>query len=89
LWSLSASSSSYESYEVSSYFIQHLVDEMVMPMQSSADTTSLLGGDSPSNHVVLQPIHPVVDEVVMSMKSSVDPTLLLESVKSTKVVTSM
>jgi hypothetical protein len=58
-----------------------LVDEVVMPMQSSVDPTPLLGGDVPLDHVVSQPIQPVVEEVVVSMQSLVDPTLLLESVR--------
>jgi hypothetical protein len=70
LWSLSASSSDSESSEVSSQSIQPLVDEVVMPMQSSVDPTPLLGGDAPSDHVVSQPIQPVVEEVVMPMQSS-------------------
>jgi hypothetical protein len=86
LWSLSTSSSDSE---VSSQSIQPLVEKLVMPMQSSADPTPLLGGEVPLDHVVSQPIHPLVEKVVTSMQSSADPTLLLGSVESTKVVTLM
>jgi hypothetical protein len=85
-WSLSEGPSSSESSSVSQQSIQSLVDEVVMLMQSSVDTTLILGGDASLDHVVSHPIQPVVEEVVMSMQSSVDPTLLLESDKSTKVV---
>jgi hypothetical protein len=57
LWSLSASSSDSESFEVSSQSIQPLVEKVVMPMQSSTDPTPLLGGEVPLDHVVSQPIH--------------------------------
>jgi hypothetical protein len=53
--------------------IQPVVEEVVMPMQSSADPTLLLESVEST-------------KVVMPMQSSVDPTLLLESVESTKVV---
>jgi hypothetical protein len=60
-------------------------------MQSSVDPTPLLGGEVPLDHVVSQPMQPLVEKVVMSSSIFlVDPTILLvESVKSTKVVTSM
>jgi hypothetical protein len=58
-------------------------------MQSSADTTPVLGSDASLDHVVSHPIQPMVEEVVMSMQSSVDPTLLLESDKSKEVTLSM
>jgi hypothetical protein len=66
-----------------------LVNEVVMPMQSSVDPTPILGGEVPLDHVVSQPIQPLVEKLVTPMQSSVDPTLLLESFESTKVVTSM
>jgi hypothetical protein len=86
---MSARSFDSESSSVSPQSIHPLVDEVVMPMESSANPTPLLGVDVPSDHVVLLPIQPLVEEVVEPMKSSVNPTLLLESVESTKVVTSM
>ena len=55
-------------------------------MQSSYDTTLILGGDASIDHVVSHPIQLVSKEVVASMQSSVDPTLLLESDKSKEVV---
>jgi hypothetical protein len=76
LWSLSASSYDSKSSHVSSQSIQPLVEKVVMPMQSSADPTPLLGGDVPLDHVVPQPIHPLVAKVVMPMQSSADPTPL-------------
>jgi hypothetical protein len=89
LWSMSTISSNSDSFEVSSQPIQLVVKKLVVLMQSLSDPTPFWGGDAPSYHVVLQPIHPVVEVVVMPMQSSTDPTLLLESVKCTKVVTSM
>jgi hypothetical protein len=77
LWSLSASSSNYESSEVSSQSIQPLVEKVITLMQSSDDPTPLLGGEVPLDHVVLQPIQPLVTKVVMPMQSSTDPTPLL------------
>jgi hypothetical protein len=77
LWSLSASSSDSESSWVSSQSIQPLVEKVVMPMQSSADTTPLLRGEVPLDLVVSHPIQPLVEKVVMSMQSSTDPTPLL------------
>jgi hypothetical protein len=58
-------------------------------MQSSADTTPILGGDASLDLVVSHPIQPMVEEVVVSMQSSVDPTLLLESDKSKEVTLPM
>jgi hypothetical protein len=52
LWSLSASSSDYESSKVSSQYIQPLVEKVVMLMQSLVDPTPLLGGEAPLDHVV-------------------------------------
>jgi hypothetical protein len=52
LWSLSTIFCDSKSSEVSSQFIQPLFDEVVMLMQSSANPTSLLGGDAPLYHVV-------------------------------------
>jgi hypothetical protein len=66
-----------------------LVDEVVVPMQSSVYPTPIFGGDVPSDHVVLQPIQLVVEKVATLMKSSLDPTLLLGSIDSTKVFTVM
>jgi hypothetical protein len=86
---MSVRSSNFESSSVSLQSVHPLVDEVVMSMQYSADTTPLLGGNAPSYHVVSQPIQPLVEEVVVPIQSSIDPTLLLESVDSTKVVTLM
>jgi hypothetical protein len=88
-WSLSEGPSSSESSSVSQQPIQSLVDEVVMSMQYSVDTTLILGGDASLDHVVSHPIQPMVEEVVMPMQSLVDPTLLLESDESTKVVSLM
>jgi hypothetical protein len=66
-----------------------VVEKVVMLMQSLTNPTSLLGGDAPPYHVVLQPIQLVVEEVVVPMQSLAYPTLLLESVDSTKVVMPM
>jgi hypothetical protein len=77
LWSMYASSSNYESSEVSSQPIHLLVDEVVMSLQSSANPTPILRGDMPVDHVVSQPIQPVVKKVVMLMQSSIDPTPFL------------
>jgi hypothetical protein len=82
---------SYDSYfsEFSSQSISPLVGEVVMRMQCSSDSTPLLGGYVPSEHVVSHPIQPVVEEVFVLMKSSSNPTLLLESFDSTKLITPM
>jgi hypothetical protein len=77
LWSMSTSSYDSMSSLVPSQSFHPLVDEVVVPMQSSADPTPLFGGDAPLDHVFLHFIHPVVEEVVVSMQSSVDPTPLL------------
>jgi hypothetical protein len=63
-----------------------LVDEVVMPMESLADTNLILGGDVSLDHVFSHPIQLVVEQVVTPMQSSVDPTLLLESDQSYEVV---
>jgi hypothetical protein len=42
-----------ESSSISPQSIHLLVDEVVMPMQYSANPTPLLGGDTPLDHVVL------------------------------------
>jgi hypothetical protein len=76
VYSLSKIPSSYESSLVSQQSIQSLVEEVVVPMQSSIDPTFFLESDEST-------------KVVLSMKSSVNPTLLLESNESTKVVSSM
>jgi hypothetical protein len=68
---------------------QYLVDEVVVSMQSSADSTLVFGGDASLDHVLSHHIQPMVEEVVMLMKSLVDPTLLLESEKSKEVTLSM
>jgi hypothetical protein len=83
--SLSDSPLGSESSLVSQNSNPYLVDTMVMSMQSSTDTTLLLGGDVSLDHVVLHPIQPTIEEVVMSMQSSTNPTLLLESDKSKEV----
>jgi hypothetical protein len=77
LWSLSASSSDSEYFEVSSQSIQPLVEKVVIPMQSSVDPTPLLEGEVPLDLVVSHPIQPLVEKVVMLMQSSTDPTSLL------------
>jgi hypothetical protein len=71
------------------HVVSHHVQPAVVPMQSSADTTPVLGSDVSLDHVVSHPIQPTVEEVVVSMQSSVDPTLLLESDKSKEVTLSM
>jgi hypothetical protein len=58
-------------------------------MQSSADTTLVLGGDVYLYRVVLHIIQQLVEEVVVLMQSLANPTLLLESDESTKVVSPM
>jgi hypothetical protein len=65
LWSMSAIFFDFESYSISPQSIHPLDDEVVMPMQSSADPTPILGGDAPLDHVVLHPIQPMVEEVVV------------------------
>jgi hypothetical protein len=67
---------------VSQQLIQSLIDELVVPMQSSGNTTLVLGDDVSLDHVVSHPIQPVVEEVVVLIQSSFDPTLLLESDES-------
>jgi hypothetical protein len=67
LWSLSASSSDSDYFEVSSQSIQPLVEKVVMLMQSLIDPTPHLGGEVPLYHVVSQLIQPLVAKVVMSM----------------------
>jgi hypothetical protein len=62
---------------------------MVVLMQSSTNTTLILGGDAYLDHFSLHSIQLVVEEVVIFMQYSVVPTLLLESDESTKVVSSM
>jgi hypothetical protein len=52
LWSLSARSFDSEFSEVFSQSIHPVVEKGVMPMQSLADPTPLLGGDVPLYHVV-------------------------------------
>jgi hypothetical protein len=54
LWSMSSSPFDFESSEVPSQYIQTLVDEVVMPMQSSTDPTHHLGGDVHVDHVLSQ-----------------------------------
>jgi hypothetical protein len=65
-------------YHVSS----HPVQPTIVFMQSSTNTTPVLGSDASLDHVVSHPIQPKVEEVVLSMQYLVDPTLLLESDKS-------
>jgi hypothetical protein len=67
LWSLSASSSDFESFEVSSQSIQPLVENVVTLMQSSVDPTPLLRGEVPLDHVVSHPIQPLAEKVVIPM----------------------
>jgi hypothetical protein len=62
---------------------------MVVSMQSSIETTHVLGDDASLDLVISHPIQPMVEEIVVSMQSSVDPSLLLESDKSKKVTLSM
>jgi hypothetical protein len=66
-----------------------LVDEVVVPMQSSPNTTLVLGGDVSLNRVVSHPFQQVVDEVVALMQYLVDITLPLESDESSKVISPM
>jgi hypothetical protein len=62
--------------------VSHLVQPMVVSMQSLTEKTHVFGSDAPLDLVVLHPIQQMVEEVVVSMQSSIDPTLLLESDKS-------
>jgi hypothetical protein len=55
---------------VSQHYNPSLVDTTVTSMQSSADTTLLLGGDASLDHVVSHP----VQLAVVSMQSSADTT---------------
>jgi len=88
-WSLFEGPSSSKSSSVSLQSIQSLVDEAVVPMKCSTNTTLFWGVDESLDHVVSNLIQPVAEEVVVSMQSLVDPTLLLESDKYTKVVSLM
>jgi hypothetical protein len=85
VWSLSEGPSSFVSSSVFQQFNQSLVDEVIMPIPSSVDTSLIFGGDSSLDHVVSHSIQPMVEEVVTPMKYSINPTLLLESDKSSKV----
>jgi hypothetical protein len=89
LWSLSASSSNFESFEVSSPYIQPLVLKVVMLMQSLVDPTPLLGGEVPLDHVVPQPFQPLVEKVVTLTQYLADTTPLLGSEVSTDYVFSI
>jgi hypothetical protein len=73
--SLSSGPSGSESSLVSQHSNPSLVDTMVMPMQSSVDTTLVLGSDASLDHVVSHPVQPTV----MSMQSSADTTPVLGS----------
>jgi hypothetical protein len=58
--SLSSVPSGFESYLVSQHSNPSLVDKTVMPMQSSADTTPILGSDASLNHVVSHIVQPTI-----------------------------
>jgi len=62
---MSASSFDSKSSLVSQQSIHPLVDEVVVPMQSSANPTPFWGDDAPLDHVVSQPTWIVVEEVVV------------------------
>jgi len=78
--------SSSKSSLVSQQPIQSLVEELVVLMQSSVDTTLISRADASLDHVASQPIQLVVEEMVMLMQSSTNPTLLLESVEYMKEI---
>jgi hypothetical protein len=86
---LSKGPSSSESSSVSQQYIQYLVDEAVMPMKYSTNTSLVLGGDVSLDHVVSHPIKPVVEEMAAPMQYSIDPTLLLKTENSKEVTSSM
>jgi hypothetical protein len=69
--------------------VSHIVQPMVVSMQSSTDNTLVLWGDAPLELVLSHPIQPVVEEVVISMQYSINPTLLSESDKSKEAVMPM
>jgi hypothetical protein len=71
-WSLPGGPSGSESSLVS-HSSPSLVDTMVVPMQYSADTPLLLGGDASLDLVVSHPVQPLV----VSMQYSTDTTLFL------------
>jgi hypothetical protein len=64
--------SGFESSLVSQHFNPSSVDTTVISMQSSTDTTLLLGGDASLDHAVSHPIQPAV----ASMQYSTDATLI-------------
>jgi hypothetical protein len=61
VWHLSKGSSSSELYSVSQQTIQSFVDEVVFSMQSSPNTTLILGGDASLYRVVSHHFQQVVD----------------------------
>jgi len=61
VWNLSKGSSSSELYSVSQQTIQSFVDEVVFSMQSSPNTTLILGGDASLYRVVSHHFQQVVD----------------------------
>jgi hypothetical protein len=69
--------------------VSHLVQPMVVSMQSLTDNTLVFGGDAPLDFVFLHPFQPMVEELVVLMHSLVDPTLLLESDKTQGAVVPM
>jgi hypothetical protein len=69
-WSFPGGPSGSESSLVSQHSSPSLVDTVVMPMQYSADTTLILGGDASLDLVVSHPVQPMV----VSMQSSTDTT---------------
>jgi hypothetical protein len=73
--SLSSGSSGSGSSLVFQQYNPSLVDTSVVMMQSSTDTTLLLGGDASLDHVVSH----LVQSTVVSMQSSVDTTLAFGS----------
>jgi hypothetical protein len=67
--------SGFESYFISQPYNTSFFDIVVFPMQSSANTNLILGGDVSLDHVVSHHLQPVV----MLMQSSTDTTPILGS----------
>jgi hypothetical protein len=83
---LSKGPSIFASSLVSQQSNQSLIDEVVISIPFSVDTSLILGGDVSLDHIISHPIQLVFEEVVTLMKSSTNPNLLLESEQSSKVV---
>jgi hypothetical protein len=72
----------FESFLVPQHYNPSLVEKMVMLMQSSSDTTLLLGGDVSLDHVVSHHVQPMV----VSMQSSTNNTPIFGSDASLDLV---